>query len=85
MVINLCGAELKLDAAGVLTVNSGESMPLRLSDGKAAFRIIDDRTGIEVFDLSGLCYGAFEVCPEGDILTIGGEGSLDRLTVRELK
>ncbi len=85
VVINLCGAELKLDAAGVLTVNSGESMPLRLSDGKAAFRIIADRTGIEVFDLSGLCYGAFEFCPKGDILTIGGEGSLDRLTVRELR
>ena len=81
----LCGNELKLDAAGILTVNGGDSMPLRMDDGKVAFRVIADRYGLEVFDLSGVSYGAFEAVPSGDTLTFGGEGSLDRLIVREVK
>ena len=83
--IVLCGNELKLDAAGILTVNAKETMPLRLSDGKVGLRIIADNYGIEVFDLSGMSYGAFEAMPKGDTLTIGGEGSLDKLIVREAK
>ena len=83
--VNLCGNELKLDAAGILTVNGGDSMPLRMDDGKVAFRVIADRYGLEVFDLSGVSYGAFEAVPSGDTLTFGGEGSLDRLIVREVK
>lgn len=81
----LCGNELKLDAAGILTVNGGDSMPLRMDDGKVAFRVIADHYGLEVFDLSGVSYGAFEAIPSGDTLTFGGEGSLDRLIVREVK
>lgn len=81
----LCQNELKLDAAGILTVNGKETMPLRMDDGKVAFRVIADRYGLEVFDLSGVSYGAFEAVPSGDTLTFGGEGSLDRLIVREVK
>lgn len=82
--IVICGNELKLDAAGILTVNGRDSMPLRLCDGRAMLRIIADSIGIEVFDLSGLTYGAFETIPNGELLTIGGEGSLDKMSVREI-
>ena len=71
--------------APVLTVNGKETMPLRMDDGKVAFRVIADRYGLEVFDLSGVSYGAVEAVPSGDTLTFGGEGSLDRLIVREVK
>ena len=89
VTINLFGNELKLDAAGILTVNGTpngvESIPLRLSDGKAEFSILADSYGIEIYDHSGLSYGAFAVVPVGNTLTVGGEGSLDRLTVRGIR
>ena len=85
IIIHLFGNELKLDASGILTVNGGDSMPLMISDGRAAFSVIADSVGIEVSDLSGLSYGVFEAVPAGNTLTIGGEGSLDRLTVREAR
>ncbi len=80
--INICETEFKLDPSGLLRF--GEyGFPITLSDGKASLDIIVDRLGIEIFDGAGRTYAAFNVVPNGNTLTIGGEGSLDRLTISE--
>lgn len=86
ITINLCGNLLRLDAAGgLITVNGGETMPLCVSAGKVGLQIIADNYGIEIFDLDGRVFGAFAAPMHGSQLIIGGEGSLDRLTVNRRK
>lgn len=83
IIINICGTELKLDAAGTISIGD-QTMPISIFDGKASFELIADKVGIEIFDYSGLSYGAYSMIPQGRMLTIGGEGSLDRITVSEM-
>lgn len=84
ITINLFENEFKLDPNGILTVNGKEQMPLTASEG-FKFRMIADTCGTEIFDSLGCAYGAFELCQKGNIMTVGGEGSLDKLILKTVK
>ncbi len=82
--INLCGSEITLSLGGELTVN-GARMPFPSLGEGFGMRIAADKMGLELFDLEGRVYGAFELNPVGSRLTLSGEGSLDRLVIRTLR
>ncbi len=84
IIINIFNNEVKIDAAGTLTVNDADQMLLNVTDG-VRFCLIADKCGIEIFDGSGCAYGAFVADIRGDMMTVSGEGSLDKLIVRTLK
>ncbi len=86
ITVMLCGNEIKLNAAsGTVTVNGVETMSLCSDNGSAKLRIIADCYGIELF--TGICdgyakaFGAFACEITGTVLTVRGEGSLDRIVI----
>ncbi len=81
--IDLFGTEIKLGLNGTLTVE-GESMPLPPNDGSYSLVLVYDNSGLEIFDGEGRVFGAFDVYPTSDRLILGGEGSLDKLEIREM-
>lgn len=84
----LHGTAIGIDVcANTLTV--GENiLPLCSDDGAVTLRILCDHCGTEIFtgiteNLGAKVYGSITTIPKDNVLTICGEGSLDRLTIRE--
>lgn len=89
LTLYLHGNKLVLDAAANTLSVGNAVMPLCAADGRVSVRIIDDYSGIEVFagltEHGARVYGVFDGTITSDTVTLMGEGSLDRLTIRKTK
>lgn len=79
VTIMLHGSAITVDTVGGSIRIGEETMPY--CAGK--LRILADNYGVELFVGDGRIYGSFPLTAQNNLLTIGGEGSLDMLEIHE--
>ena len=90
VTLNLRGEEIAYDAKTKKLSAFGRTVPLALTDGRLALRVLLDRTSIELFGNRGEVThsGVFYPDPANRDLSLmvqGGAARIERLAVRELK